>query len=191
MLPVDEAFGFAFLKTGYDSILPSFVTDLADNGVDTVHVAPIRLDPRVVDYIYRTSTHEHFYLNMKSHLTRIAVLAMVLEGREDASPQAIVNSLKSGKDGYPNLRTRYQRPEDIVSDEDFATWCEERHPDQDELTITLTQRNVFHAADDQEEAIETLSLIHDTNPGFYQENDSTNVPRLARLIGHFASFKLL
>jgi hypothetical protein len=190
-LSVPDTYGFAFLKTGYHPILPEFKADLAEHGVRTIHIAPVMLHSDAVDWIYRDSTHEHFYPSMKCHLTKTAVLAMVLESMPDApEPQVVLNSLKKGANGYPNLRERYQKCADVVCDEDFKDWCDQKFDDdkQDELTITLTQRNVFHAADDQPDAMKTLAVIRDTSPEFYQRNITTRVRKLARLVDHLITF---
>lgn len=187
--PVEDTYGFSYLKTGYDEIFPEFMQDLEQEGIEVVHAAPLRLHPDAIDYIYRDSVEEPFYQRMKHHIATSAMLAMVLEGTAGGEPpQPILASLKRGENGYRNLRKRYMKQSDIVSDEDFKLWCEERHPRQDELTITLTQRNAFHMADDQQDALATLRVIHDTTPDFYIPNDTTNKRKLGRLVDYLFTF---
>lgn len=188
---VEETYGFAFLKAGYESILPAFSQKLAEVGLHSVHVTSHRLHPRTVDAIYPESVKEPFYPLMQRFLGERAVLAMVLESETSEPPaQSILNSLKRGTDGYPNLRTLYQKKSDIVNDEDFERWCRGEHApeEQDTLTIKLTQGNVFHAADDPEDAMDTFSTIHTVSPEFFEPNDTTDVRKLERLVEYLATF---
>lgn len=181
--PVPHAFGFAFIKPGYEAIFPQFKEDLEQNGLYTVHYTPFRLHESAIDYIYRDSTKEPFYPHMRRYLTEHAILGMVIEGNQEETPsQDVLNSLKRGNNGYANLRERYHRPEDKVDDEDFELWCQGQHERQDDLTITLTQRNVFHAADDPEDAMRTFGTLKRYNPNFYIQNDATRTRRLKCLI---------
>ena len=183
-LPVSHRFGFAFIKPGYEAISPRFQADLEENGIYTVHQTPFRLHRGAIDYIYRDSTHEPFYPNMRRYLADHAILGMVLEGEEDVPTQDVLNSLKRGSDGYPSLRDRYHKPEDVVDDDDFNRWCKGEHDPErhDELTIKLTQGNVFHAADDPIDAMHTFRALKKYNPDFYDPNETTRTRRLRRLI---------
>lgn len=180
---IQDEFGFAFLKDGYAPVLPQFLEAVGEQGLHPVHVTATRLCPDVVDYIYRDSLREPFYPIMKHFLGERAILAIVMECEDkDTPPQPILNALKHGKDGLPNLRTRFQYRQDVVGDEEFAQWCEGLHPRQDALTVRLTQRNVFHAADDQRDATETFLTLWKKEPEFYRPNPSTLPNELFRLI---------
>lgn len=176
-------YGFSFLKTGYQDIYPSITKDFALFGIEVVQAKELVFAPEVIDYMYRDSLSEPFYPHMRTHLSNHAFIVMALEMTDTATPcQTVLHGLKNGSMGYVNLRQKYHREEDTVSDEDFESWCRGEHPNQDALTIALTQRNVFHAADNSEEAYKTLSLLGLYNPEFFSPLKKARRSRaLARL----------
>lgn len=107
------------------------------------------------------------------------------EGDPDTlAAQYILESLKRGRNGYPNLRKKYHRPEHRVSDETLADW-EAKKLDSDELdhiTIQLTQQNVFHASDGPHDGIGTLLRLRENmgecDRSFFKGDLNRNISRV-------------
>jgi|GEM_PF-2088421 len=106
---------------------------------------------------------------------------------QELSTQRTLANLKRGHDGLPNLRKKYIKRADIVDDDAFELWKSNRHPDQDQLTITLTQRNAFHMADDGADAINSFKSIYDKTPSFFIPNELTHAEELATLTEHLGT----
>jgi nucleoside diphosphate kinase len=161
-----EEYGFAFIKSGFEQVHYDLAADFKDYGISVVGACPIIMKPAVVDYIYRDSRKEPFYPAMSNYLITRPVVAMALHG-EDQNTQATLNDLKLGTNGRPCLREKYAQESEPVPEDEIEAWCKGIHPHQDEVTVRLTQRNVFHAADTSDEAVESLRLLSIYNAEFW------------------------
>lgn len=187
-LDLSQEIGFCFLKPDYVDIADDFSHDLEEAGLDVVHRRPVILPPGLIDYIYSDSRGEDFYPTMRHELANRAIEAMVVTRTDEGAPdilaaQYILESLKRGLNDYPNLRRKYHRREHKVSDETFYDWQEKRLPEDksEEITIRLTQQNVFHASDGPHDGIGTLLRFRDGGVGnFFNGNID---PRAGRVIG--------
>lgn len=165
-----ERFGYAFIKSGYEDIQDDLLGDFADNGLEVIHERKIILPSRVIDYVYRESMNEHFYAAMRLHLIENPVINMVLY-RDAGNAQGTLLDLKFGKNGHESLRAKYAHAYQPLSDDEINAWIAGNHPFQHEVTIRLTQHNVFHTADSTEEAFNTLRLLGSEYHGYYDAND--------------------
>jgi nucleoside diphosphate kinase len=156
-MPVIDHVAFSYIKSGFEDCHESIVGDLNEHGLYPVHTERLTLQPDVVDYIYHGARGKHFYEVMKQHLTQTSVLAMIIEGH-GSKTQESVTSLKKGENGFPNLREKYAKNHG-VTDEEMVLWQRGEHPNQNGLTIILTQKNVLHSADDSEDAVESIRMI--------------------------------
>lgn len=158
--------GFCFLKPDYKDAVDEFSSDLQDNGLAVMRHKEMILPPKITDYIYSDSRGEDFYSEMSRILTDRSILAMVVartSAMKDERPtQDVLESLKRGSNGYPNLREKYYQDKHRVSDPDLAAWKNKTHPNQDDITYSLTQGNVFHASDGPHDAIGTLLRIRNS-----------------------------
>lgn len=187
-LDLSQEVGFCFLKPDYVDIADAFEADLNEAGVDVVHRRPLVLPPRLIDYIYSDSRGEDFYPTMRHELANRAIETMVImrseEGNDDTlAAQYILESLKRGINGYPNLRKKYHRREHKVNDDTFAAWQEKRLDKGalEQVTIRLTQQNVFHASDGPHDGIGTLlRLRENTELGLFE--NAIN-PQTERIVG--------
>jgi len=178
--------GFCFLKPDYVDVADAFEHDLGGVGLDVVYRHPVILSPRLIDYIYSDSRGEDFYPTMRHELATRAIEAMVVMKADDVCPetlaaQYVLESLKRGLNGYPNLRKKYHRREHKVSDQTFADWQEKKLDceELDEVTIRLTQQNVFHASDGPHDGIGTLLRFREGVHGFFEQ---TSDPRSDRVV---------
>lgn len=162
---VDEV-GFCFLKPDYVDIEREFTEDLSQSGLTVVHRRPLKMPPRLIDYVYSDSRGEDFYPTMRHELANRAICAMVV-AKSDADralpAQHILESLKRGSNGYPNLREKYHRREHVVDDRTFAGWQSKELPPSefDNVAFRLTQQNVFHASDGPHDGIGTLLRLRE------------------------------
>jgi|GEM_PF-389121 len=169
--------GFCALKPDYRDISGDFSDDLGRNGLEVVHSADVQLNKGLIDYIYSDSHGEDFYPHMRDMLASRAIHAILVAKQpgasEDMPAQGVLESLKRGTKGYPNLRAKYHRNEHVVSDSDFEDWQHKKHPHPDQMTLKITQQNVFHASDGPHDAIGTLLRMREsTHPeinGFFNE----------------------
>lgn len=173
-------YGFSFIKSGFEHLQHDLVSDFKDYGIDVVGACPVTLSPAVVDYIYRESQQEPFYPAMHRHLVTTPVIAMALHS-EGQDTQGTLNDLKCGINGRPSLREKYARNYEPIPDDEIDAWYRGVHPNQDEITVRLTQRNVFHAADTSDEAVESLQLLGTHNPEFLEAVRSDD-PRITKLV---------
>ncbi len=179
-LDLSQDVGFCVLKPDYADIQKDFERDLSGAGLDVAHSRRLRLPPGIVEYLYSDSAGEDFYPTMMRSLVAREVVAMVVLRPEDCDSGTAVQHklefLKRGRSGYPNLRSKYHRPEHIVGDELFEEWKKKQlKPDQlDQVTVRLTQQNVFHASDGPHDAIGTLLRLREGNgmsENFFQGAD--------------------
>lgn len=171
-----DGVGFAFIKPGFESVYPGISRDFSENGLEIIQAQSLVLDPEVIDYIYRDSAHEHFYETMKQHLASNPVIVMAITGL-GRKTQEKLHDLKTGGNNTPNLRTRYQRHDERLSDEELRIWEAGQHPRQAETTIRLTQNNVFHAADDTADAVRSLARIQEKHTDFFQSPEDAATRR--------------
>lgn len=156
MAPKHEV-AFAFIKPDYLDDLPAIRNILHEHGLEIIYHDKIRLNEFVVDNIYQEVRHEHFYPAMRRYLTTHDVIILMVGGKGAEVQKALLNLKKTGgKNGA--IRERLQR-EPAVKQEDVAWWEKGEHPNQDEISILLTQKNVIHTADSSEEALKSLRLI--------------------------------
>ena len=148
---------FAFIKPDFLNDLPEIIKILKDHGLEIIYQDRVKLSPRAIDFIYQESMQEHFYQAMKNYLTDNEVIVLLVGG-EGTEAQKVLLSLKkdNGKDGI--IRQRLQKHPQ-VSAEDLNLWNRGQHPNQDGLSIVLTQKNVIHTADNTEEALKSLREI--------------------------------
>lgn len=178
--------GFCLLKPSYSNIAEPFVADLSEHGLDVAHQRDITLPECVIDYMYRDSRGEFFYPQMVDMLGRSSVRAMIVKKQTEEvqdSAQDILEHLKRGTQGYPNLRQKYQRPEHVVTDYVFDKWRRER-PAEHPLNFTITQGNVFHASDSPLDAWATMLRIRDSSEGvcFFQSPPDGGMASLVHLL---------
>lgn len=178
-----EHYGFAFIKSGFEHLQDALTSDFRSYGIDVVGARPVVLNPAVVDYVYRDSRHEPFYPAMFRYLIVRPVIAMALHG-EDLNTQATLKDLKCGTNGCPSLRKKYMGPFEPIPDDEIEAWYRGDHPNQDDVTVRLTQRNVFHAADTSDEAVESLRLLSLHNADFWLDTppDDPRVIKFARYL---------
>jgi nucleoside diphosphate kinase len=164
-------FGFSFVKIGFEDKEESLVHDISEQGLELISRKRLVLPKRVVSYMYRDSLMEHFYPAMEQHLTRNPVTTQVWYGADGDTQQRLLD-LKFGRNGRPNLRKKYQAPQGrSYSKEEIDLWYQLACADQDEMTIRLTQNNVFHTADSTEEAVTTIALLDVEVENYFQDTD--------------------
>lgn len=148
---------FAFIKPDFTGDLPEIEKILKEHGLEIVYADKIKLLPTAVDLIYKDSQDEHFFKAMKDYLTNNEVIVLLVGG-EGQEAQEVLLSLKkdNGHDGV--IRERLQK-DPKINEEDLDLWKKGEHPNQDELSIVLTQKNVLHTADTTEEALASLRTI--------------------------------
>ena len=93
-----DSIGFAFVKSGYEAIQDELLTDFTSCGLHPLQIAPIVLSERAVDYFYRDSSTEHFFPDMKRHLTTYPVTVMAL-AHPSQNAQEVLHGLKTGSGG--------------------------------------------------------------------------------------------
>jgi nucleoside diphosphate kinase len=148
---------FAFLKPDFLDDLPAIERILKENGLDIIYKTKLRLSPEQVDAIYREARDKPFYEAMKRYLTEKDVLILLIYG-QNVDAQTVLNNLKKAGDKDGPIRKKFQK-EPTLSAEDIALWEKGEHPNQDEISIILTQKNVIHTSDTNEEAIENLKML--------------------------------
>ena len=155
-MPENEI-AFAFIKPDFKEDLPEIEKILKAHGLEIVYADKVKLLPTAVDLIYEDSKDEHFFKAMKDYLTNNEVIVLLVGG-EGKEAQKVLLSLKkdNGRDGV--IRERLQK-DPRITEEDLALWQKGDHPNQDELSIVLTQKNVLHTADTTEEALTSLKTI--------------------------------
>lgn len=184
--------GYCHLKPGYEGIIDPFTIDLERHGLEVVHGGMLTLPPRVIDYMYRDSRGEFFYETMAMMLGERAVYAMFIDRPQQdlAIPdttltvQGILESLKRGANGYPNLRDKYMGPEYPISEDEYRMWLDTRSTDPDpDITFSVTQGNVFHASDGTRDAWNTLLRMRDSSdPDTSSFFDDADDPRVDYLV---------
>jgi nucleoside diphosphate kinase len=155
------ALAFSFIKAGYEDRYQDVVDTFREHGLTVLHAEKVTLSPEAVDQIYCDSKDEHFYPAMKDYLTDNEVIAMVVIGHGQDT-QDDVSSFKHGADGYPNLREQYCESV-TFDDEEIELWWQGAHPNQDDVSVELTQNNVLHCADTPDEAMESIRLVFGDN----------------------------
>jgi nucleoside diphosphate kinase len=110
-----------------------------------------------VDSIYESSQNESFYQAMKDYLTNHDVIVLLVGG-EGLKAQQVLLSLKKDNNQDGIIRQQLQKDPQI-STADLELWQSGRHPQQDDLSVVLTQKNVIHTADTTEEALKSLKEI--------------------------------
>ncbi|MEO5949476.1 MAG: NUDIX domain-containing protein [Candidatus Saccharimonas sp.] len=185
-LNLGKEVGFCFLKPDYVDIVDSFEGDLTKAGLDVVCRNTLVMPPRLIDYIYSDSRGEDFYPTMKHELATRAIEAMVVMKTDGVCPESlatqyVLESLKRGLNGYPNLRKKYHRKEHKVSDQTLADWQEKRLDcdELDEVTIRLTQQNVFHASDGPHDGIGTLLRFREGVRDLFEEPSDPRTDNIA------------
>lgn len=148
---------FAFVKPDFLEDLPVIETILLEHGLEIIYRDKIYLNEMAVDSIYKESKNGHFYDAMKKYLTTHEVIVLMVGGK-GLEAQKVLLSLKKtgGKNGV--IRERLQK-EPPLKQEDIELWERREHPNQDEVSILLTQKNVIHTADSTEEALASLKMI--------------------------------
>jgi nucleoside diphosphate kinase len=149
---------FSLIKPGFEDHYGEIVDILKDNGLEVIYTDKITLSPQAVDYMYGESRDQHFYEAMKSHLTSREV-TMLMVGGPGHEAQEIMSGLKKTKDGKDGLIRALLQKDEWIGPEEIEQWQRGEHPNQDEVTVRLTQRNVIHTADTTEEAVESLRLL--------------------------------
>lgn len=177
-LPKHEI-AFAFIKTDNVADYTAVREEIEKNGLSIIYSDRVQLSESAVNYMYRDSVDEHFYPAMKKYLLNSEVVVLLVGG-EGHGAQETLSELKKkdGKDGP--IREKFQR-EPKVSAEDLSAWEAEEHPNQDDMTAILTQKNVIHTADSTQEALKSLEMI--LGQKFEQMKKKGNLP--AELWGLF------
>ena len=178
-------YGFAFIKSGFEPVQQALENDFSDFGLEVVHASPVVMDPHVVDYIYRDSRQEPFYPAMHEHLTTRPVVAMALYS-DTQNAQETLNDLKCGEHGRPSLRKKYAHSLPPLPEDEIQAWYQGIHPNQDGVTVHLTQKNVFHAADSPDEAVASLGLMSLYNADFLSDAAKSDL-RLRKLTNFFTT----
>ena len=169
--PAADQIGFAFVKPGFEEIHDALVADFSEHGLEVAHEKQLILPEPAFEFIYRDSVDKHFYADMKHYLSTHAVIAMMITHPKE-NAQSLLLDLKHGYNGRPNLRDKY-RPKDRrwVTKEEIVLWNQGVHPDQYKTTVTLTQANAFHTADDTMDALLTLHAIKENVGHFITPGD--------------------
>lgn len=155
-MPKNEI-AFAFIKPDFIEDLPEIEKILETHGLEVIYRAMVRLSGEAVDHIYKESKKEHFFDAMKKYLTTHDAIALLVGGKEMEAQKVLSRLKKDGeKDGI--IREKFQK-HPRVSEDDISLWEKGEHPNQDEVSVLLTQKNVMHTADNAEEALESLKLI--------------------------------
>lgn len=153
-----EEIAFGIIKPGFENDQKSIIEVIRENGLEVVYAQRSCLTPESVDVIYRSSVREHFYRAMKGYLIGKEVLAMIITGGGLES-QDKLNTLKKSADGSDGpIRLMFSRDAQI-SPEEIVLWENQEHPRQDEVTVTLTQRNVLHSSDTNQDAIAGIRAV--------------------------------
>lgn len=141
---------FAFIKPGFLDSYAGVHKILALSGLRIIRSKYVILSPNVVDFVYREFSNTHYYPVMKRHLTSKTSLAMIVEGLGSETLRVLsgLKKLPNGRDGP--IRQQFQK-DDRINDNEIDLWNLGIHPNQDDTTILLTQRNVIHTADTPEE----------------------------------------
>lgn len=154
----DQEVAFTFIKPGFEQHQQEIVDILRDNGLEVIYADRIRLTPEAVDYMYQEAADEHFYPTMKQHLTSHDV-TMIMVGGKGHDAQEILSGLKKTRDGKDGIIRQMLKQDNILPQEDFEQWRQGTHPEQDQITILLSQGNVIHTADNTQEAVESLRIL--------------------------------
>ncbi len=193
-LPLHAAnFGFSFVKIGFEDKEKLLTHDISQQGLELIVRRRLVLPKRVVAYMYRDSLTEHFYPAMEQHLTRNPVTTQVWYGPKGDVQETLLD-LKLGRNGRPNLRKKYQIPQQrYYSEDEIDLWYQLACLNQDEMTINLTQNNVFHTADSTEEAITTISLLGTEVEGYIRSTQlsADTIGKRGLLLSVLGQFSIL
>ncbi len=149
---------FAMIKPGFEEYEQEIVRILKENSLDVIFSDRVRLSSDFIDRIYKDQNGQPFLPAIKEYLMKSDVIILMVGGNGDDA-QEILSSLKKTRDGKDGLIREKFQGGDRVSENDIALWKEGSHPDQDNLTILLTQQNVIHTADSADEALESLEML--------------------------------
>ncbi|HET7529135.1 MAG TPA: hypothetical protein VFJ84_02825 [Candidatus Saccharimonadales bacterium] len=156
-LPQDEV-AFGLIKPGFEKDQGPIIEVIRDSGLEVVYAQRSCLTPGSIDVIYRSSVAEHFYRAMKQYLIGKEVLALIITGAGPES-QDRLNILKKSPDGSDGpIRLMFSRDAQL-SPEEIVLWENQEHPRQDEVTVILTQRNVLHSSDTNQDAIAGIHAV--------------------------------
>lgn len=163
---------FAFLKPDSLEDLPEIEKILNEHGLEIIYQEKVQLSGQTVDEIYKESKGEHFYEAMKDYLTKNDVIVLLVGGPGHEAQKILLNLKKDGgKNGI--IREKFQKIPS-VSKETMDLWQKGKHPQQDEVSVIITQKNVIHTADSTEEALNSLKLI--LGPKFEDMKKKGNLP---------------
>lgn len=151
-------------QVAFSFIKPDFVEKYDDirevmemNGLVIIYADKVKLDPEQVDEIYGESKGEHFYDRMRQFLTENEVYAMIIGGENLDVQQTLMDlKKKDGEDG--EIRKKFGVKTWIPQDE-IDLWNKQQHPNQDKITVHLTQTNVIHVPDTTDEAKKDIKLV--------------------------------
>ncbi len=148
---------FAFIKPDFFDDLPEIEKILNEHGLKIIYKDKLRLSEMQIDEIYKEARDEHFYPAMKKYLTGHDIIALLVGG-DGVEAQKVLASLKKSGDKDGIAREKFQK-ETRLGPEELAAWEKGEHPKQDEVSVILTQRNVIHASDTNEEAVKNLRML--------------------------------
>jgi len=149
---------FALIKPGFEQYEEEILRILEENHLQVIFSDKVRLTPDFVEHLYGKLAGERFFPAIKDYLTSNDVILLMVGGSgEDA--QSILNSLKKDKRGNDGLIRQKFKLDPTLSSNEIELWKSGLHPQQDDVTIMLTQRNVLHTADSPEEAISSLQQL--------------------------------
>jgi len=154
----NQCLAFAFIKPGFEEQSDKILAAIESKGLTIVYASTAFLTPDMVDSIYAESSDEHFYPAMKEYLCSKEVLALLISGKAVNTQQELnlLKKLPDGSDGI--LRVMFSKDPQLT-EEEIELWQNQQHPQQDEITIRLTQRNVIHTSDTPGEARKSLSAV--------------------------------
>ncbi len=163
---------FAFIKPDFIEDLPEIEKILKENNLEIVYLDKVKLSSEAIDLIYKDSKDQHFFKSMKDYLINHDVIVLLVSGKEQEAQKVLLSLKKdNGQDGI--IRQKLQKSH-TLSGEDLSLWKSDKHPEQDELSIILTQKNVIHTADNTKEALESLEVIFGNK--FEQMKKDGNLP---------------
>lgn len=158
----DENAGFAFIKPGFIDCYDGIVEVLEEHDLYVAHARLMKLSSHFIKFAYRNSLNEHYYPTMHDYLTNNVSLPMIV-CCDDGNAQATLSELKKQPDGTDGiLRQKFQR-DPIVPSAGVAIWSRQKHPEQDEVTLLLTQRNVIHTPDTTADAHRSIQKVFGQN----------------------------
>lgn len=170
-LPKHEV-AFAFIKPGSVEKTDSIENEIENNGLEIIYRDKINLTDEAIDYIYGDLKDKHFYSVMKDYLKNNEVVVLMVGGKGHEAQTVLSKLKKDGKDDGV-LRKKY-RTKPKISDEEYSLWSKGEHPEQDKVSVIISQGNVIHTADSVDEALKSLQII--IGQKFNKMKENGNLP---------------